>query len=77
VIRLRLVIALCFAFAARIDADPPRSITEVHAPVWVGRPPSDAISGLVRLENGELRHYDYGFDPTPAIHHHPDFLATS
>jgi hypothetical protein len=60
-----------------MDAGPPRSISEVHAPVWVGRPPSDAISGLVRLENGELRHYDYGFDPTPEIHHYPDFLATS
>jgi hypothetical protein len=59
------------------DAEPPRTIRDVYAPVWVGRPPSDAVSGLVRLETGELRHYDYGFDPTPEIHHHPDFLATS
>ena len=58
-------------------AEPPTSVREVHAPVVVGRPPSDAVCGLVRLENGELRHYDYGFDPTPDIHHHPDFLATS
>jgi len=58
-------------------AEPPHNVRDVFAPVWVGRPPSDAISGLVRLENGEIRHYDYGFDPTPEIHHHPDFLATS
>ena len=55
----------------------PKSVAEINAPLWVGRPPSDAVSGLVRLANGELRHYDYGFDPTPEIHHHPDFLATS
>lgn len=58
-------------------ADLPSSVQDINAPVWVGRPPSDAVSGLVRLADGELRHYDYGFDPTPEIHHHPDFLATS
>jgi hypothetical protein len=74
----RCLLAASFFAAAGASADEhPASIQEVHAPVWVGRPPSDAISGLVRLENGELRHYDYGFDPTPEIHHHPDFLATS
>ena len=31
----------------------------------------------MRLDTGELRHYDYGFDPTPAVQHYPDFLATS
>jgi len=34
--------------------------SRIHAPVFVGRPPSDAYIGLSRLENGEIRHYDYG-----------------
>jgi len=58
-------------------AELPRKIGDVHAPLWVGRPLSDAVSGLVRLENGELRHYDYGIDPTPELRSHPDFLPTS
>lgn len=33
---------------------------EIMAPVFVGRPPSDAYIGLSRLESGEVRHYDYG-----------------
>ena len=63
--------------AVLFAAEPPRKIGDVHAPLWVGRPPSDAVSGLVRLENGELRHYDYGIDPTPELRSHPDFLPTS
>lgn len=41
---------------------PARSIDyeEIYAPVFVGRPPSDAYIGLSRLEDGEIRHYDYG-----------------
>ena len=66
-----------FSFGSLSAAEPPRDVRDIFAPVWVGQPPSDAVSGLVRLENGEIRHYDYGFDPTPTIHHHPDFLATS
>jgi hypothetical protein len=52
----------------------PLSIREVNAPVWVGRPPSDAGYGLVRLENGELRHYDYGTQVSPDILSYPDNL---
>ena len=75
---LTILTALLFApLAVLLGAETPRKIGDVHAPVWVGRPPSDAVSGLVRLENGEIRHYDYGFDPTPTIFHHPDFLPTS
>ena len=33
---------------------------DISAPVFVGRPPSDAYIGLSRLTNGEVRHYDYG-----------------
>jgi len=33
---------------------------DAYEPVFVGRPPSDAYVGLVRLESGEIRHYDYG-----------------
>jgi hypothetical protein len=75
---LTFIYALLLApLAALQAAEPPRKIGDVHAPVWVGRPPSDAVSGLVRLENGELRHYDYGIDPTPELRSHPDFLPTS
>ena len=74
--RLLIAFLLTGLFTAA-HAQQPHSIKDLHAPVWVGRPPSDAICGLVRLENGEVRHYDYGYDPTPEIHHHPDFLATS
>ncbi len=34
--------------------------SEIFAPVFVGRPPSDAYFGLSLLESGEIRHYDYG-----------------
>ena len=34
------------------------------APRFVGRPPTDAGFGLVRLETGELRHYNYGHQGT-------------
>src|ERR1700761_7669337 len=70
----RILLSCAFACQAAIAQQP---ASKIFAPLWVGRPPSDAVSGLVRLESGELRHYDYGFDPTPEIHHHPDFLATS
>lgn len=75
---LSLLTALLLAPLAGLHAaETPRTLRDVHAPLWVGRPPSDAVSGLVRLENGELRHYDYGIDPTPELRSHPDFLPTS
>ena len=75
---LPLLTALLLAQLVPLHAaEPPRTLRDVHAPLWVGRPPSDAVSGLVRLENGELRHYDYGIDPTPELRFHTDFLPTS
>ncbi|MFC2111716.1 sialidase family protein [Bacteroidota bacterium] len=34
--------------------------SEIMAPVFVGHPPSDAYIGLSKMEDGEIRHYDYG-----------------
>ena len=33
---------------------------KVYEPTVVGSPPDNAFVGLVRLENGEIRHYNYG-----------------
>jgi hypothetical protein len=52
----------------------PAAITDVQAPVWVGRPPTDAGFGLVRLVNGEIRHYDYGDQVSILLRHQPDHL---
>ena len=49
---------------------PSLSQSRVFAPRFVGRPPSDALMGLCRLPNGELRHYNYGLQADPA--HRPD-----
>lgn len=75
---LRILTTLLLALSPALHAaELPRAIRDVHAPVWVGRPPSDAVCGLVRLESGELRHYDYGMDPTPEFRFYPDYLPTS
>lgn len=55
-------------------AEVPAAITDVHAPVWVGRPPTDAGFGLVRLVNGEIRHYDYGDQASLLLRNQPDHL---
>jgi hypothetical protein len=52
----------------------PAAITDVQAPVWVGRPPTDAGYGLVRLVNGEIRHYDYGDQVSILLRNQPDHL---
>lgn len=39
---------------------PVKSAAEVFAPVIVGRPPCDAYIGLLRMDDGEIRHYNYG-----------------
>lgn len=75
-------LTFCFIFllgAACAAADPPlpSTVLEVNAPVWTGRPPCDAICGLVRLPSGEIRHYDYGFDFDPNNHRPRNFLASS
>ncbi len=38
---------------------------EILEPILVGRPPSDAYIGLSKLEDGEIRHYDYGQQADP------------
>ena len=44
----------------------PAAAHPVFAPRFVGRPPSDALMGLCRLPDGELRHYNYGLQADPA-----------
>ena len=34
--------------------------SKVYTPTIVGSPPNNAFVGLVRLDNGEIRHYNYG-----------------
>ena len=34
--------------------------SKVYHPTVVGSPPDNAFVGLVRLDNGEIRHYNYG-----------------
>ncbi len=41
----------------------PASLNDVFAPVWVSSVPSDAYIGLSRLDDGEIRHYNYGEQP--------------
>ncbi len=36
-----------------------RNLSDIYAPVVVGHPPRNAFVGLVKLESGELRHYNY------------------
>lgn len=43
-----------------LNAQVPETIEQVYAPVKVATPPSDAYIGLSLLENGEIRHYNYG-----------------
>ena len=60
---LTLVLVSCDKKDQAVPFDSPASkleYREIYAPVFVGRPPSDAYIGLSRLENGEVRHYDYG-----------------
>jgi hypothetical protein len=42
----------------KLKPDP--ALGKVFAPTFVARPPSDAYIGLAVLEDGELRHYNYG-----------------
>lgn len=39
------------------------SIDKIYAPVVVGKPPANAASGLVKLNDGEIRNYPFGSDP--------------
>ena len=40
-------------------------LENVYAPVITGTPPSDAFIGLALMEDGEVRHYNYGSNPEP------------
>lgn len=59
--RLSLV-GLLAGFALQAGAQPavPSTIDDVWAPVQVATPPSDAYIGLSLLDDGEIRHYNYG-----------------
>jgi len=74
--RFLSVVALLASFASPSlrAADLPKSISDVRAPIRVGTPPSDSIAGLVRLESGEIRFYDYGDQVDVNMHHYPDRL---
>lgn len=50
----------CHSMMLRAQNDLPSTVDQVYHPVKVATPPSDAYIGLSRLENGEIRHYNYG-----------------
>lgn len=52
-------------YVAQAQTAPPRTLDEIYAPVKVAEPPSDAYIGLSLLENGEIRHYNYGEQAEP------------
>ncbi len=39
-----------------------KNLKNIYEPVIVGIPPANAYVGLVRLDNGEIRHYNYGLE---------------
>ena len=49
------LLIISFVFAA-CGSQP----SKVYQPTVVGSPPNNAFVGLVRLDNGEIRHYNYG-----------------
>ena len=53
-----LITGLFVFFFLFTACDNPSS--KVYEPTVVGSPPNNAFVGLVRLENGEIRHYNYG-----------------
>ena len=58
--------AYCLAASAVAEnRNLPISIDSVFAPIKVAIPPSDAYIGLSLLDDGELRHYNYGEQAEP------------
>ena len=58
--------SLCLSAASLASAQSvPSSIDSVFAPIKVATPPSDAYIGLSVLEDGEIRHYNYGEQAEP------------
>ncbi|MFI3281493.1 MAG: exo-alpha-sialidase [Rikenellaceae bacterium] len=66
--KITIFTALCIAMLASAKAqnNSPTTLAEVFEPVVVGIPPSDAYIGLSKMEDGELRHYNYGEQPEKA-----------
>lgn len=57
--RINILIAVLLVFSFLFTAcNNPSS--KVYEPTVVGSPPDNAFVGLVRLDNGEIRHYNYG-----------------
>ena len=57
--RINILIAVLLVFSFLFTAcNNPSS--KVYEPTLVGSPPDNAFVGLVRLDNGEIRHYNYG-----------------
>ncbi len=54
------ILAATVALASFWAGKPPKSVTDIFAPVVVGTPPSDAYIGLSLMDDGEIRHYNYG-----------------
>ena len=59
------LLAVCAAFACASET--PKRPEEVFAPAVVGIPPADAVSGLCKMPDGKIRHYNYGGQPENAV----------
>lgn len=57
--RIRFLVATIIVFSLFLSACSSQ-LSKVYEPKVVGSPPDNAFVGLVRLENGEIRHYNYG-----------------
>lgn len=57
---MRACIIILALLMGTVNAEnPPMVLSEIVEPVVVGKPPSNAFVGLVRLDTGEIRHYNY------------------
>lgn len=63
---LLLLTAVCAAQFAGARETPKRP-EDVFAPAVVGIPPADAVSGLCKMPDGKIRHYNYGGQPENAV----------
>lgn len=52
---------------------PQHNLNDIFAPTVVGIPPSDSFIGLSLMEDGEVRHYNYGEHPSDP---HPLYLSS-
>ena len=63
-ISLSLIVA-GLSLTAGAQTPAPATLNDVWAPVKVATPPSDAYIGLSKLDDGEIRHYNYGEQAEP------------